>query len=1198
MKNYLSREVFLPHFNFTQLFRIMKLTILMLFLTIWQLKAVETYAQSTTVNLNLKNVKIEEVFKSIEHQSDFDFFYNDKQIDASKLFTINVENAKISDVINKLFADEELTYKVIGKHIVLIKSDSYESEVLKVVLESQQKQPKISGKVTDIAGLPLTGVVVNVKGTNKSVITDANGKYSITFADNDKVLIFSFIGMIKQEILIKGQTSQDVVLESEVLSLDEVVVVGYGVQKKKLVTGATVSVKGESLKKLNTTNALQALQGQAAGVNITSSSGQPGGGIKVNIRGVGTIGNANPLYVVDGVITGDITYLSNSDIASVDILKDAASCAIYGINGANGVVLITTRSGSSVNKKGGQISFDAYYGTQNVARKLNLLNAEQYATIQNEAAINSGKAPLFTQTQIDALAQGSKALQAHGTNWLDEMFSSNVPTQNYNLSANGGNDVTNYSLGLSYTQQGGIIGGSDLSNYQRINFRSNTEHKMYDGALKIGEHLTFSIIDQKGVADGGLYSGNVVGGIFTSPLLAMFDAKGNYLNSMNSTIYNGGPWNNTESNPYASMQYNNQNDSKTQKLIGDVYAELQPIKNLKIKSTFGINYSSSANHSFRPAYGNLSIYAFNLYESISQGSSQGYTWNWDNTINYTFNIKDHKFDVLAGSAVRKYQGSWISGSNTGSTLFSTFDRGYLSNSTVTNYAMSSPSTITRLPGETDAAYNARYAAAAQLLSHGISLSGNATAIYAQSSFFGRLNYSYQEKYLASVIFRADGSTNFAPGHQWGYFPSLSAGWVASNESFMESTKNWLDFLKVRASWGSNGNDGISAFNYLSLISLANAQYNFGSDNTTLTQGSYPQTIGVENTKWETSRQTNIGIDTRFLNNKLTATIDVYNKLTKDWLVAAPLLAIAGVSKNPYINGGDVTNKGIEFQLSYNSKTGKDFAYSVSGSYAYNKNVVNNIPTADGIIHGSTNSLFVNGPEFFRASAGNPIGYFWGYKTAGIFQTEADVANYKNTEGAVIQPNAKPGDLKYVDLNGDGKISADDKTNIGDPNPHHLFGLNFACNYKNFDLSITANGVAGNKIVQCYRGPGQYANWTTDILSRWHGEGTSNTMPRVTQNSSNWVEFSDLYVHDGSYLRVSNVTLGYDFAKLAKWKNLSQFRLYVSVQNLITFTKYSGMDPEVGASAPDASGAYYFGQGVDTGIYPRPQVYMMGVNIIF
>ena len=1040
---------------------------------------------------------------------------------------------------------------------------------------------KITGVISDKkSAAPLAGATVKVKGTRKATTTDDAGRYSIQAAPGD-VLVITFTGRVSKEIKVGSLTEMNVALEEDFNKLDEVVVIGYGTQKKKLVTGATSQVKGEDLVKLNTTNALQALQGQAAGVNITSTSGQPGGGFKVNIRGVGTIGNANPLYVVDGVITTDITYLNNSDIASVDILKDAASSAIYGINGANGVVLITTRTGKS-GKKDGQISVDAYYGVQNIARKLPLLNAEQYATMQNEAAINSGKLPLFTQAQISALAQGSKDLPAHGTDWLNQMLSSNVPIQNYTISANGGSDVSSYSLGGSYTEQGGIIGGSSLSDYKRINFRSNAERKLYNGALKVGEHLTFSMIDQKGVADGGLYSGNVLAGaIGTSPLLAMYDAKGNYLSSLNSTIYNGGVWNNTEANPYALMRYNNQNDSKTQRLIGDVFAELQPIKNLRIRSTFGLNYSSSANHSYRPVYDKLSVYAYNLYESISQGGSQGYTWNFDNTANYQFNIKEHKFDVLAGSAVRKYQGTWFNGNNTGATLFGTFDRGYLSNSAVTSISMSADTS----------------AANRQTVTNGMSLSGNANAVYAQSSFFGRVNYSFKEKYLASAIFRADGSTMFAPGHQWGYFPSFSAGWVASSEDFMMSAKNWLNFLKVRASWGSNGNDGISAFNYLSLISLSNARYNFGNDNTTLTQGSYPSTIGVESTKWETSRQTNVGIDARFLNNKLEMSLDWYNKITKDWLIAAPLLGTAGVSRNPYINGGDVTNKGIELQLSYNGAVGKNFTYSVSGSYAYNKNEVNNIPTADGIIHGGSNSLWVNGPEFFRAAAGNPIGYFWGYKTAGIFQNEADLQAWQGKSG-LLQPDAHPGDVKLVDFNGDGKIDANDKTNIGDPNPHHIFGFRFSGNYKNFDLSITTNGVAGNKIVQSYRGPGQYANWTSDILSRWHGEGTSNTIPRLTQNSSNWVEFSDLYIHDGSYLRVSNITLGYDLAKVVRWKFLSQFRLYIAVQNLITFTKYNGMDPEVGASSYDASGTYYFGQGVDNGYYPRPRVYMAGVNIIF
>jgi len=363
-------------------------------------------------------------------------------------------------------------------------------------------------------------------------------------------------------------------------------------------------------------------------------------------------------------------------------------------------------------------------------------------------------------------------------------------------------------------------------------------------------------------------------------------------------------------------------------------------------------------------------------------------------------------------------------------------------------------------------------------------------------------------------------------------------------------------------------------------------------------GSYPNSIGVEKLKWETSKQADIGFDSRFLNSHLDLNVDLYNKLTKDWLVAAPLYATAGVSKNPYMNGGDVTNRGIEVQLAYNNNIGRDFKYSISGSYSYNHNEVNNIPTSDGIIHGGTNILYDNAGEFFRASAGQPIGYFWGYKTAGVFQNEAEVLAYKSN-GKVLQADAKPGDLKYVDVNGDGSITAADKTNIGDPNPHHNFGFNLSCNYKNFDLSVTANGVAGNKIVQSYRSmASMYGNWTTAILKRWHGEGTSYTTPRVTEDNSNWTNFSDIYIQDGSFLRISNITLGYDLAKKIKSKYLSQLRIYASAENLITFTKYDGMDPEVGFSAQGASSDYNFGQGVDLGYYPRATTFLVGVNVKF
>ncbi|MBP1676457.1 MAG: TonB-dependent receptor [Bacteroidetes bacterium] len=1026
------------------------------------------------------------------------------------------------------------------------------------LVSAQSPSGKASGVVLSKAnGEPLIGVSIVIEGTTQGTVTNLDGQFEIE-AKAGQTLKISYIGYETQ--FVKVTNSKLVVnLNEETTSLDEVIVMGYGVQKKKLVTGATVQVKGEDLQKRNSTNALQAMQGQTAGVNITSQSGQPGGGIKVNIRGVGTVGNSNPTYVVDGVITGDITYLNNSDIESIDVLKDAASCAIYGINGANGVVLITTKGGSSSAKPKGQLSFDAYYGIQNAARKADLLNSKEYAIMQNEAAINSGKTVYFNQAAIDAMGTG--------TNWLNEMLASNVPTQNYSLNAIGGGSTSNYSLGLSYTEQGGIVGGQDLSNYERYNARVNTEHKVLGDYVKVGQHFTFSFINQKGIKDGDQYNNSLRSAFNTSPFLEMYDNDGNFLNSNNSTFYNGSPWTNSESNPYAIMLYTNQNNTKYQKLVGDMYAEFQPAKNLKIKTSLGLDYVNKTAHSYSPQY-ELSLYAKDD-ETITQSTSTGYSWNWDNTINYVFDKDNHNLDVLVGSSIRQYNGSWTYGSNKGATLFGDLENAYLSNST----------------NSTEATL--------------MSLTGNRDQKVAHASFFGRLNYNYNETYMASVIFRADGSTMFAKGHQWGYFPSISAGWVISNENFMESTKGWLDFLKIRASWGTNGNDNIKPNQYLSLMSLVNAQYNFGSTESTLTTGAYPSTNATKGLKWETSEQANFGFDARMLNGHLNLNFDLYNKKTKDWLVIASVPATAGVATDPYINGGNVTNKGVELQLSYNNSIGKDFKYTLSASYSYNKNTVNDIPTVDGIIHGGTNILFDNAPEFYRASDGEPVGYFWGYKTAGIFQNEEEVSSYTN-KGKVLQPTAEPGDVKYVDINDDGVIDEDDRTNIGDPNPHHFFGFSVALNYKSFDFSVTASGVGGNKLVQSYRNQAsRYSNWTSSILGRWHGEGTSNTMPRVTEDNANWAKFSDLYVKDGDYLRISNITLGYDFSKLIHKKFITKLRLYGAVENAFTFTKYDGMDPEVGFSAAGQSDTKYnFGQGVDIGYYPRPRTYLVGVNIQF
>lgn len=1009
--------------------------------------------------------------------------------------------------------------------------------------------PKVRGTVTSQStATPVPGASVTVKNTRTSTVADETGRFSINASTGD-VLVISSIGFIAKEVKVESQELNIRLQESE-NQLENVVVIGYGTQKKKLVTGANIQVKGADIQKQNTTNALQALQGQAPGVQITSYSGQPGSGMNVIIRGKGTVGNFSPLYIVDGVQTGDISYLNPADIESIDILKDAASAAIYGSQAANGVVLVTTRSGK-LNQKA-QVTLDVFYGSQRPPRKAKLLNAKEYATIINEAAVNSGKAPYFSNDVVNNLPVN--------TNWLDQMFKNNVPTQNYVLGVQGGGAGSAYSLSLGYTGQGGIVGGSDISSFERYTFRINSEHNLYENIIKLGEHLTFNYQNSHGILVDGQYNNTLRSAFSTSPLLPMYDSAGNYFSSDKKGWYPGKPdqaWNNTEANPYAVMDYTTRNRNSNQGLFGDVYIQAEPIKGLKFRSSLGINYTSNQSHGYTPVY-HLSIYSFNDTSKVTQSMGNGLTLQFDNLLSYDFNVTtNHHFSVMAGSSSLKTKTVGMNGSNW-----------YLRVADLQHAYLSVAQNVNR---------------GAPYMSVGGSPTENALL-----SYFGRLQYDFREKYLLNITFRSDGSSRFAPGHRWGYFPSVSAGWVASMENFMQGA-HWLDFLKVRGSWGRVGNQNVAAYQYLSPISFSNTAYIFGPVEGANTQGAYPSRIANPNVKWETSEQTNIGFDATVL-KRLNVTFEYYNKKTKDWLITVPILATAGADA-PLINGGDVQNTGVELALNYRNSIGKNFHYSIGINGAYNKNRIGNIPTNDHVLHGNTNVLYANAGEFYRAANGEPVGYFWGLKTDGIFQTAEDVLAYKGKTGTPIQPNAKPGDVRYVDLNNDGVIDANDKTKIGDPNPDFTFGFNVALDYKGFDLFIQASGVSGNQLVQSWRGPGGFGNYTTEILERWHGQGTSNRIPRVTEDGANWAQFSDLYIHDGKFLRISTITLGYDFANLVKKSYLGKLRVYASVLNAFTITGYKGMDPEVGYNEG-------FSSGVDLGYYPRPRTYMVGANIRF
>ena len=1020
----------------------------------------------------------------------------------------------------------------------------------------------VSGTVVfDDDGEPVPGATVRVRASGVAALTDAAGKFDIKAVTGD-VLEVTFVGLKTAEHTVNATTGIVIRMLSEQSVLDEVVVVGYGVQKKKLVTGANLNVSGDLVQKQNQVNPLQALQGQAAGVTILSTSGQPGAGMKVNIRGLGTIGNSDPLYVIDGIPGGDISVLNPADIQSIDVLKDAASAAIYGAQAANGVVLVTTRSGG---KGRGQVSFDSYVGVQNPIRLAPMLNAQEYKTIMNEQALNSGAA-LIDFDGMSGLAD---------TDWLAQMFVKNAATQNHSLNISGGSDVSSYAISFNRIDQEGVVGGKAISNYQRYGFRVNTEHKLYKEVLKVGQHLNFNYIRNNGISVGNQYNNTLRGAFITSPLSPVFSDNNKYNSPYNDT--SDSPWYNGDGNPYGQMMTNSNNRNDSQRLMADLYGELQPIRNLRIKSVFGINYYAGEYRSFQPLY-RFSVYSFNEnHTTTGQSMSKGHTLTWTNTASYDFSVgTDHHFDVLLGMESQRYQGTYLSASNWN--LLSQFDDfayAYLDNTTGKAH-LDADGNVVETRG----------------------IGGGPENLYRRASYFGRVGYNYQEKYMFNATLRADGSSKFARGNRWGYFPSFSAGWVLTNEDFLAGNGiSGLDFLKLRLSWGQVGNQSIDDFQFASPINTSTgfsssdpaAFYVFGTSKTNV-PGAYPSRLSNPDVRWETSEQTNLGVDAHFLNSRLELYADYYIKTTKDWLVQAPILATAGAGA-PYINGGDVKNTGLELSLLWKDKSG-DLGYRVGANGAYNKNEVGNIPTEDGIIHGPTGQLFDNSDEFYRAQNGLPIGYFWGYKTDGIFQNTAEIEAWKSAGKGILQPEVKPGDVRYADVNGDGKIDASDKVNLGVGMPKFVFGFNMGLDYKNFDFSVVANGVAGNKIVQSYRNhANKQANYTTAILQRWTGEGTSDRIPRVTETNVNW-QFSDLYLQKGDFLRISNVTLGYDLSKLIKWEYLSQLRLYVQAQNVFTFTRYDGMDPEIGY------GTSGWVSGIDLGYYPRPKIYLVGLNVKF
>ena len=1035
-------------------------------------------------------------------------------------------------------------------------------------IAEQMQQQTVRGVVVDQNGDPVIGASIQVKGTGTGVVTDLDGRFTLN-VDRGAVLIVSYIGYKTQEV--EARPNMNIALREDTEVLDEVVVVGYGVQKKKLVTGATVQVKGEDIAKMNTVDVLGAVQSSTPGVNIVQNSGNLGAGYKVNIRGLGTTGDYSPLYVIDGVAGASIDGLNPSDIESMDVLKDAASSAIYGARAANGVILITTKRG----KEGvSEVSYDGYVGWQNLYKIPTILNAQEFMAIQDEGRMMDGL-PTYNWDQYIPAAD-LKAIREgtwQGTNWLKEVLNKDALVQNHSLNITGGNDRSRYAFGFAYTKQDATLGvPTDVPGLNRYNARVNSDHVVFKKGdlevLKVGQTLNYKYQTMHGsFAADDIYWNSMHNMLVMSPLMHVYNAEGEYYIYADQ-LENGYNWDTSSGankNPIAYMDWQmNQNESLSHYLQGSAYAELQPIKNLRIKTQFGYMLGVSSYRSYIPRFDALTATLSNADDKVTQSVSTNHQWSWENTASYSFNVDDHNFDVLVGQSIEKWgMGASMSGSAIGSN-FSDFKHAYLSNVPLTSSSTQS-------------------------------LSGSPISTGALASFFGRINYNYKEKYMATLIMRGDGSSTFARGHRWGYFPSVSAGWVITNEDFMESTNNWLDFLKLRASWGQNGNCNVSVFQWLSRITTSNTYggYPFGGSMDFLSTGAYTEQLTNPDLMWETQEQFDLGLDARFFNSRLGMEFDYYIRNTRDWLVDAPVLASFGAS-GAVVNGGNVRNTGVEIGLHWNDNIGKDFQYGANLSLAHNKNEVTKIANADGIIHGVKSVLWEGADECYRAEVGKPIGFFYGYKSNGIFQNQEQIDNYT---GAKLNGDAtQPGDVIWADVNGDGAIGPEDRTEIGNPNPDLTMGLSLNASYKAIDFSITTYGAFGQQILKCYRdySTSPTANYTSEIFERWHGEGTSNKLPRLGSTSNtNWNQISDIYIEDGDYLKIKNITLGFDFKKAFKQLPVQQLRLYVTAQNVFTFTGYSGMDPEIGYGAGQG-----WASGIDLGYYPSARTYMVGLNVKF
>ncbi|AWW29773.1 TonB-dependent receptor [Echinicola strongylocentroti] len=981
----------------------------------------------------------------------------------------------------------------------------------------------VTGTVKTAAGETMPGANVSVKGTSQGAITNLEGEFSITVPSREAILVFSFIGYESKEVKVGNQTTIDVTLAENLSALNEVVVVGYGSQERAKVTGAISSVSSEEIRELPVPNLASAMQGRAANVSVTNA-GAPGADPVVRIRGIGTVGDNDPLYVIDGMPASGLNQINPADIESIEVLKDASTAAIYGSRAANGVVLVTTKKGTKGKPK---VSLDAYYGVQNAWRTLDLLNVDQYLDFGRDLVNNANDPDVTIPPRFDDLGEFANV----HTDWQDEMFQS-APIQDYNVSVSGGGENSLYNISMGYFAQDGIMQGVD---FERVSFRANTQFDLGE-RVSVGQTLTVSYTDRNDEPFSG-------GRSQMEHMVKMVP----YIPVRDPSRQGGFRGTDTEDgsdpeNPVLNAVLR-QDRYQDFKILGSAYIDVEILDGFHYKFMTGLDIATGQRNEYTPMF-NAGDFQFQVFAAISQTRNSYVSPLFSNQFSYTKDFGGHHLDLLA--VIEKQ--TFISSSLTGS-------------------------------GQNELTNDVRELQGVQN-----QVTTSEKTEYGLISYVGRVNYDYKQKYLLSASIRRDGGSRFGPDNKWGVFPSVSAGWRVSEEDFMQGVGAISD-LKLRASYGQTGNDRIGDYVYQATIN-SNMFYNF---NGTLAGGSTINALANEDLKWETTIMKNVGLDLGILNDQITFTAEWFDNKTEDMILGVPVPPSLGFDVAPVANVGTVRNRGMEFTAGYQKKTGA-FQFGVNGNIGFVDNEL--------ISLGSGNSIF--GPTFqgdpmTYTEEGKPIAYFYGWEVEGIFQSGEDTSQ---------QPNAQAGDLKFRDINEDGTIDADDRTNLGHYMPDFTYGLNFNANFKNFDLSLFLQGVQGNEIFSNIRfhteGMTRLFNASTAVLDRWTPDNTQTDVPRAISGDPNGnARASSRWVEDGSYARLKNLSIGYTvpnaFLQSIAKNSISNLRVYVSAQNLFTITDYSGYDPEIAARTEiDQS----LGMGIDFGQFPAARTFIGGIQLTF